>query len=245
MTALCIVCHEPTEETIFDCGVDQPKHLHREGCVAALRARVAEAQRHAEYWKLTSDANACGDVDILRARVERVERAAQDVADFAWSAVMADCDESRIHLNSLLTDLRTALLSPTPAGPHADRVRERRRGPAGRSAHPGGLGRGDGCVLGMRTDESGTHRTESPRSSMTSPGEGTKKMTKRPSVSSRDYYNVWCQAEGRDRDDRRYAAECLLCPGKPWLTEYAASRANAWAIAREHHRKMHATPAAP
>ena len=58
-----------------------------------------------------------------------------------------------------------------------------------------------------------------------------------------EHYEVWLQAEGRDRDDRDYAAACLLCRhpgGQPvWLTEYAGSRAEAWAIARKHHAETH------
>ncbi len=57
-----------------------------------------------------------------------------------------------------------------------------------------------------------------------------------------EHYEVWCQAEGRDRNDREYAARCLLCPREiPWLTKYAGTRAEAWEIARAHHLKTHLT----
>ena len=40
----CLVCHEPTTETVPDGGFDRPKHSSREGCVAALRERVEKME---------------------------------------------------------------------------------------------------------------------------------------------------------------------------------------------------------
>lgn len=68
------------------------------------------------------------------------------------------------------------------------------------------------------------------------------------STSWRDRYEVWCQAEGRDRDDREYAARCLVCPApqssgrygtSPWLFDSAGSRKEAWELCLEHERKVH------
>lgn len=38
-----------------------------------------------------------------------LREAGQELADFAWSAVTADCDEARVNLNNLVANLRAAL----------------------------------------------------------------------------------------------------------------------------------------
>ena len=45
---------------------------------------------------------------------DRLRGAAQALSDFAWSAVTADCDEARDHLNTLVANLRAALSTPSP-----------------------------------------------------------------------------------------------------------------------------------
>jgi len=47
--------------------------------------------------------------DHLRANLERAKEAIDPLCNFAWSAVHADCDESRAYLNNLVGDLRAVL----------------------------------------------------------------------------------------------------------------------------------------
>lgn len=69
-------------------------------------------------------------------------------------------------------------------------------------------------------------------------------------TSWRNRYEVWCQAEGRDRDEREYAARCRECPepqGRSavvgpttWLVHMAGSRAEAWEECKRHEAMVHA-----
>ena len=80
--------------------------------------------------------------------------------------------------------------------------------------------------------------------------------TRKPQVRWRNGYGVWLQAQGRDRDDREFAAACYLCrpsegsahdrggavwsgAGELWLCQRAGSRKEAWEIARRHHERFH------
>jgi hypothetical protein len=93
--------------------------IYREHMVQRqLRAEAAEAKAVA-----------------LEARVAEMESAGQALADFAWSAVSADCDEARDYLNSLLANLRATLTHPPQPG----------EGVAAWWATTGTAGKGDGC----------------------------------------------------------------------------------------------------
>lgn len=67
---------------------------------------------------------------------------------------------------------------------------------------------------------------------------------RKPRKAWRQHYEVWLQAEGRDRDDKEYAAACLTCKngttGWLWLTQHAGDRKEAWEIAKGHEMHWHA-----
>jgi hypothetical protein len=50
---------------------------------------------------------------MAESKLSALSEAATALTDFAWTAVSADCDESRDYLNSLVAGLRSALLHPT------------------------------------------------------------------------------------------------------------------------------------
>ena len=93
-------------------------HLEQ-NCIAALLAAL-EAEREARKESLVRAAalfdaqkRAIADVmdqrDAALARVKVCEEALRSFTEFAWSALMADCDEARDNVNGMVAKARAAL----------------------------------------------------------------------------------------------------------------------------------------
>ena len=110
----CVACHEPTEDSLLG----QPKHLNREGCVAALRARVERLEALVEAGLDAAEATE----KMLRARVEQLEGAARKIgacSSMTWAAG----DFFYVVPQADMLALCSALLPSTPAAPSTRRKR--------------------------------------------------------------------------------------------------------------------------
>jgi hypothetical protein len=97
---------EFSEQHPVDSGEVKDAENVRPATADVLKAELFEA------WKILEEQRAESARDLgpdWRKEAENLANAAQALSEFAWSAVSADCDESRRYLSELLASLRAAI----------------------------------------------------------------------------------------------------------------------------------------